>query len=87
MIINALLSFLLWLLDLVLPELDFEDVVILRLTELATYITSGIKILAAYTDFEYLLVLLGLSILVSAFFNAYKLIRWIIRKIPFINIS
>lgn len=91
MIINALLNLILLLLSGVFNALELDlptwQVVVLNITEFIGYIAAGCRVVAAYTDFSYLLVLLGLSVLVSAFYNGYKLIRWILRKIPFINIS
>ena len=91
MIIYALLQLVLSLLDLVLGSLDFElstwEIVVSNITFFVAKIASGCRILAAYTDFDYLLILLGLSIAVATFYNLYRLIRWILRKIPFINVS
>lgn len=91
MIVNALLDFVVWIFSNVILEgielFDVPETIAIHIAEFIGYLATGCRILAAYTDFEYLLTLLGLSIIVSTFFNAYKVIRWLIRKIPFINIS
>lgn len=91
MLIYLLLQVVLWLVNFAFEALEFDlptwQQVVLRITEFITYLASGCKILATYTDFEYLLILLSLSMLVATFHGLYKVLRWIIRKIPFINIS
>lgn len=91
MLIYLLLQVVLWLVNFAFEALEFDlptwQQVVLLITEFIEYIGAGCKILATYTDFQYLLVLFGLSILVATFHNLYKVLRWIIRKIPFINIS
>lgn len=53
---------------------------------LLEYISTGIAILGAYFDMSYLLILFGIIILVDASVTAYKLIMWILSKIPVLNI-
>ena len=92
MIINAVLSVVLWLLDLSLSQIEvFGDepmeAVALVVADVFNWIARGCQILSAYTDFSYLLILLGLVFIINAFHFSYKVILWILRKIPFLNIS
>ena len=92
MIINAVLQVVLWLLELVLSQVEVfgdepTEAIALVVGDVITLIVSGCRILAAYTDFSYLLILLGLVLIINAFHTGYKVVLWILRKIPFLNIS
>lgn len=50
------------------------------------YISTGIALLGAYFDMSYLLVLFGLIILVDTAVTAYKIVMWILAKIPVLDI-
>lgn len=47
------------------------------------YLEEGAAVVAAYTHYQYLLLLLSFVITVSAAMNGYRLIMWILRKIPY----
>lgn len=47
-----------------------------------SYITSGVGILANYTDIEYLLILLGILITIDIGIAVYHFVMWVIRKLP-----
>lgn len=51
------------------------------------YMTAGMQILANYVDVPYLLLLFGLVITVDASIFTYRLIMWVLRKIPFFGIE
>lgn len=51
------------------------------------YIAVGLSLLINYTDLGYLLTLFGLVIAVDAGLLLYKLVMWIIRKIPMLGIE
>lgn len=54
--------------------------------DVVVWIARGCQIVAAWTDFTYLLALLALVMTVSAVFTSYRVVMWILKKIPFINI-
>lgn len=54
--------------------------------DVVVWIARGCQIVAAWTDFTYLLALLSLVMTVSAVFTSYRVVMWILKKIPFINI-
>lgn len=51
------------------------------------YISAGVGILANYTDFGYLLVLLGVIIAIDIGVAVYHFVMWVIRKIPMLSMS
>lgn len=57
------------------------------LTQALEYITTGIGILANYTDIGYLMILLGIIVSIDIGIGIYHLVMWVIRKIPMANIS
>lgn len=52
-----------------------------------SYLEAGMGILANYTDLGYLLTLFGIIIAVDVGVLLYKLVMWIIRKIPMLGMS
>lgn len=56
-------------------------------TQFLDYINMGLSILAAYTHIEYLLVLFGIVVAVDIGVILFKLIMWVIKKIPFLGIE
>ena len=82
-IIYALLSVL--TLGFSLPGMPVKVVEIFAIV--LDYITSGIAIVSAYVDFDYLLVLFGIIVAVDTVVISYKVIMWIIRKIPLLGIN
>lgn len=57
------------------------------MSDVLGYLETGIALLANYTDLEYLLVLFGLIIAVDVGILLYKLVMWILRKIPMLGMS
>ena len=52
-----------------------------------TYLIGGIGMLKAYTDWSYLMVLFNIVLTMEAVFYGYKLVMWIISKIPALNVK
>lgn len=57
------------------------------LTYALGFLSQGAGILACYVDLGYLIVLLGVVLAVDAGILVYKLVMWIIRKIPMLGIQ
>lgn len=89
MLFQGLLDLILWIFDIILDDLDFPNWVgdSTIIAQFLAYIASGVEIVATYTHFTYLLTLLGLVIAIDTFFMAYKFVMWVLRKLPFVNIS
>lgn len=51
------------------------------------YLQTGIGILRNYVDLSYLGILIGVVLAVDAGLLIYKLVMWIIRKIPMLGIE
>lgn len=50
------------------------------------YLADGVAIVAAYTDFAFLMVLVGIAVTISGIVSAYHILMWILKKIPFLGI-
>lgn len=50
------------------------------------YITSGVCIVSQFFDLNYLFMLFSLIIIVDAGILIYKLVMWVIKKIPMLNV-
>ena len=92
MLFQGILDFLLWLFGVILEALDVPEWVVAVgngtiVAQFVAYMINGAKIMAAYTHYQYWLTLLGFVILIDTFFMAYKVIMWILRKLPFVHIS
>lgn len=61
------------------------------LTSIFSYVililANGVGIVACYTHFQYIASLLGFVISVDALMTLYRLVMWILKKIPFLNIK
>ena len=57
------------------------------LAQAIDYIGVGINLLSHFVDIKYLLVLFGVVILVDSGFFIYKVVMWVLRKIPMVGIS
>lgn len=51
------------------------------------YIMSGVAIVANYTNFSYLLSLFSMIMIVDAGCMVYKVVMWVLRKIPLLGIE
>ena len=65
----------------------FPDTVKIFIATALDYMTSGVGILSQFFDMEYLLLLMSLVMLVDVALLIYKVVMYIIRKIPFLNIE
>lgn len=90
MIISALLTLIIALLSVLFAPLSWvalpSNVANLFLSVIQ-YLIAGCKIIAAYTHFSYLVTLFGFVAIVDIALFGYKVIMWILRKIPFLNIK
>lgn len=57
------------------------------LSQAFEYISAGVGIVANYTDFEYLLILLGVIVAIDVGVAIYHFVMWVIRKIPMLGMS
>lgn len=90
MIITALLSLVVSVLHVFLLPLQLIDLppdVASVFQTISIYVEDGCKIVAAYTHFSYLCVLLDFVILLDAMHTAYLIIMWVLRKIPMWGVS
>lgn len=54
---------------------------------ITAYFAIGAKIVAAYTPYEYLLILFGVVMAVDVGVMIYHLVMWILQKIPFASVQ
>ena len=90
MLIEIFLNLLLAALRLLLLPIKIDNLPQDVLTVLATligYLVEGGRVVAAYTHAAYLTVLLGVVVALSVIRNSWRFFRWVIRKIPFIDIE
>ena len=90
MLINALLNLLLLLLRALLLPLKlvtFPVQVGAVILNIIAAFADGAAIVNAYVDEVYLGVLFGFVLSVIALVNGYRLIRWVLKKIPFLGID
>lgn len=88
--INACLAIIYGLLELLLAGLEIVTLPAKFGTVLLTIIAKlaeGMAIINVYVDSVYLGGLFAVVVSVMALFNAWRVIRWIIRKIPFFGID
>ena len=90
MIVTGLLTLLTGFLTVLLSPLEMlplPDGVEAVLASGMQYIVNGFEILAAYTHITYLLSLFSFVLSFEMIYLGYKVIMWIIRKIPFFGLS
>lgn len=90
MIINGLLTLLLWFLRLLLLPLKvipLPEGVETVLVQGIGYLKDGFKILGAYVHLPYLLSLFSFVLTLDLVILGYKAIMWIIKKIPFFGVK
>lgn len=90
MIINALLSLLHSVLSILtsfisIPSLP--DDIKSFISKALEFMLSGLNILGNYFDLNYLLMLFGIVIAVEAGILIYKIVMWVIKKIPMLGID
>ncbi len=66
---------------------DFPDEVLNVLLSIEEYLSSGLAFVAAYTHLPYLLTLFSIALVVDAVILTYRIVMWILRKIPLISVS
>ena len=90
MIVEALLGLIAWILEFVLLPLEIEELPQTFATVAASilsYIVQGVSILCAYIHPVYIGALLAFVISFNAAINAYRLVLFIVKKIPFLDIK
>lgn len=92
MLIEALLNLVLALLRALLfnPENAIREVpqkFAVVVSTAAAYIIDGIRIVNCYIDEVYISALLAFVLALDAFILLYRVIMWILRKIPFLGID
>lgn len=90
MIINLCLLLIKGLLTLFLAPLrliTFPSSVATVFARIITVLTEGADFCGAFMHTQYIGALLAFVISVAAFMNGYRLVMWILRKIPFLNID
>lgn len=90
MIVEALLGLIAWILEFVLLPLEIQELPETFVTVVASilsYIVQGVSILCVYIHPVYIGALLAFVISFNAAINAYRLILFIVKKIPFLNIK
>lgn len=90
MIVEGLLHLIYWLLSLLLAPITIESLpegVSDAVSWATTYISQGLSILAAFTHLGYLLTLFSFVIIIDISMILYKFIRWLLRKIPMVEID
>lgn len=90
MIIEKLLDVVYSIFSTLLSAITFPtlpDEVYTYLDNAMSYIQGGVGIIANFVPIDYLLILFFFVLNMELAFLAYRLIMWIIRKVPFISIS
>lgn len=85
MIIEALLTLIKKLLELLLSPIqipDLPDSVQSVITQAMAYLLDGLGIFAAFTHYQFLMALLALVIIIEVAMLVYKFVLWILKKIP-----
>lgn len=54
---------------------------------LVAYLIDGSRVVCAYIHVPYISALLAFVIALSALVNGWRFIKWVLRKIPFINVE
>lgn len=81
-LLNDIVYGLVWLLTAPMNIPSLPDGVNGVLETSLEYIGTGIGIIGAYIDIGYLLALFGVIIAIDAGLLLYKLVMWVIKKIP-----
>lgn len=90
MLIEILLNIILAFLRVLLLPLQIENLpedVATVLATLTAYLIDGARVVCAYIHVPYISALLAFVISMSALMNGWRFIKFVIRKIPFINIE
>lgn len=90
MIIELLLNIVYGILSVLTLALKFPAMPVKVVEIVATaldYITSGIAIVGSYVDMSYLLILFGAIAIIDTVIVGYRVVLWIIKKIPILGIE
>ena len=90
MIIEALLNAMLSVFSFLTSGINIPSMpaeVSQYMQEALEYVSMGVGILGNYTHIGYLLILLGVIVAVDAGVLIYKLVMWVLRKIPMLGIE
>lgn len=90
MLIEMLLNLVLAFLRVLLLPLRIEglpDDVRTVFATLTAYLVDGSRVVCAYIHVTYISALLTFVIGLSALINGWRLIRWVLKKIPFLGID
>ena len=90
MIIKLLFEAVLLLFEVVLGPIQFPslpDGVVDYFMEFTQYVNTALGILAVYVDLEYLLSLFVAVAAIDGCVILYKIVMWILRKIPMLGMS
>ena len=90
MIIDALMTVVYGFFDLLTSGISIPplpDGVVDVITTVLSYISAGMGFLANYCHLGYLVSLFGVIVAVDAGMLIYKLVMWIIKKIPMLGIE
>lgn len=90
MLITALLDLVVAFVHAVLYPFRIGDIpfeVVQVFDSVMQYVVDGAKVVACYTHWQYLCVLLDFVLLLEAFHTCYIVFVWIIKKIPIWSIS
>ena len=90
MIIKALLELLYSVFSVLTLPISIPGIPDEIKTVLATaldYMTSGVGILSQFFDLNYLFMLFSLFLIIEGALLIYKLVMWVLRKIPMLDIE
>lgn len=90
MLIETLLNVIMAFLRLLFLPIQIENLpetVASTIQLFLVYMADGVAIVAAYTHFSYLLVLLGIVVVIDLVYTVYIVLMWIIKKIPFLGVQ
>lgn len=90
MIFEQLLTFILNFFDTITTNINIpslNDDIFTIFDSFAEYLQLGIGVLSSYTHIGYLLSLFSIFLVVEAAILVYKIIMWVLRKIPLLGID
>lgn len=66
---------------------EFPEGVFYYMNQFLEYLSVGVSFVATYTHYPFLVTLLGIIIAIDIAISLYKLVMFVLKKIPFLNIS
>lgn len=67
------------------PTIDWSFLAIVR--QYLPYLTSGIRFFNSFTRAGIVMPLLGLALALRVAFDGYKVVMWVVKKIPMFGVS